>query len=202
MDRPAVIILASESRYRRELIARLGFGVQCIAADYDEEREKDRLGNLSVISLVKTLAEGKATSLAQKYPDALILGSDQAVELEGMAMGKPHTAERAVAQLARLSGKTHQIHTAVCVHHGRSGRSEHWLDTHELTMRTLSRAQLEHYVRLDQPLDCAGSYKIEGPGIALFESIRGLDFTGVIGLPLTAVVTLLDRFGVKPFMGH
>lgn len=195
------IILASESRYRRELIARLGLDVACIAAAYDEEAEKDALGRVTPVELVTHLARGKARSLSDRFAreDALVIGSDQCVDLDGEILGKPHTPERAVAQLQRLAGRTHFIHTAVCVHHPASGRSEEWLDTHALTLRALSKDEIEDYVRRDAPLDCAGSYKIEGVGIALFESIEGKDFTGVIGLPLTGLVTLLGRFGVRVF---
>jgi septum formation protein len=193
------IILASESRYRRDLIGRLGLDVRCVAADYDEEREKDALGPVDPITLVRTLARGKACSLAARAPDALVIGSDQTVELDGESLGKPHTPERAIAQLARLAGRTHRIHTAVAIHHARAGRTEEWLDTHTLTLRALSREEIEDYVRRDSPLDCAGSYKIEGIGIALFDRIEGTDFTGVIGLPLTGVVALLARFGERVF---
>jgi len=151
------------------------------------------------IELVTHLARGKARSLADRFADALVIGSDQCVDLDGEILGKPHTPERAAAQLARLAGRKHFIHTAVCVHHGASGRSEEWLDTHALTLRALTVQEIEEYVRRDAPLDCAGSYKIEGVGIALFESIEGRDFTGVIGLPLTGVVTLLGRFGARVF---
>jgi septum formation protein len=193
------IVLASESKYRRELVQRLGLEVRSVAADYDEEREKDALGDVSPTALVRALALGKARSLASKHPDALVIGSDQTVELDGRSLGKPHTTERAIAQLAQLAGRTHHIHTAVAVHHAASGRTEEWLDTHALTVRPLSLQEIEDYVLRDQPLDCAGSYKIEGVGIALFERIEGGDFTGVIGLPLTGLVTLLGRFGVSVF---
>jgi septum formation protein len=195
------IILASTSRYRRELVSRLQLSIESLAADYDEDAEKDALGAVSPTALVTHLARGKALSLGASHPDAVIIGSDQTVEIDGESLGKPHTPERAVAQLSRLAGRTHRIHTAVAVHQRSSGRTEEWLDTHELTLRSLSQAEIEDYVLRDQPLDCAGSYKIEGVGIALFESISGRDFTGVIGLPLMGVVTLLGRFGVSVFAG-
>ncbi len=194
---PFSIILASESRYRRELVQRLGISVLCTAALCDEEAEKIKLGPVDTLTLVRELARMKAQSLSEQYPDALVIGSDQAVEFEGDTLGKPHTVERAVDQLTNLAGRTHQIHTAVCVHHARSQRTLHALDTHELTMRSLTRVQLEDYVQRDQPLDCAGSYKIEGLGIALFEKIHGDDFTAVIGLPLTKLLSLLHAFSVQ-----
>jgi septum formation protein len=199
MSPPSPIILASTSRYRRALIAQLGLEVECIPAKYDEEAEKRALGPCSAVELARHLARGKARSLASTYPHALLIGSDQCVEVDGVILSKPHTAERAVEQLRQLAGRRHHIHTAVCVHHAASDRSEEWLDTHTLTMRTLSTAQIEDYVRRDAPLDCAGSYKIESVGVALFESIEGRDYTAVIGLPLMGLVTLLARFGVSIF---
>lgn len=199
LPRVTRIILASTSRYRRELVARLQLDVESMASDYDEDAEKIALGAVDPITLVRHLARGKARSLGASQGDAIVIGSDQTVEIDGESLGKPHTPERAVAQLARLAGRTHRIHTAVAVYQHSSGRMEEWLDTHELTVRALSRDEIEEYVRRDSPLDCAGSYKIEGVGISLFESIVGSDFTGVIGLPLMGTVTLLGRFGVSVF---
>jgi septum formation protein len=193
------IVLASTSRYRRALIAQLGLAVECVPAAYDEEAEKRALGPLSAAELTLHLARGKARSLASTHPDALVIGSDQCVEIDGVILSKPRTAERAVEQLRQLAGRRHHIYTAVCVHHAASERSEAWLDTHTLTMRPLTTAQIEDYVRRDAPLDCAGSYKIESVGVALFESIEGRDYTAVIGLPLMGLVTLLARFGVSIF---
>lgn len=195
------IVLASTSRYRRELVGRLQLAIESVASDYDEDAEKIALGAVDPITLVRHLARGKARSLGASHAEALVIGSDQTVEIDGESLGKPHTPERAVAQLERLAGRKHRIHTAVAVYQHSSGRIEEWLDTHELTLRPLSKGEIEEYVRRDSPLDCAGSYKIEGVGIALFESIVGVDFTGVIGLPLMGTVSLLERFGVSVF-GH
>jgi septum formation protein len=193
---PPALILASESRYRRELIQRLGIAVTCTAALCDEELEKEKLGPVDTITLVRELARLKAQSLRQTHPDALVIGSDQAVELADKTLGKPHTVERAIEQLESLAGRTHYIHTAVCVYHARTNKTLTALDTHALTMRQLTRAQIEDYVLREQPLDCAGSYKIEGLGIALFDKIHGDDFTAVIGLPLTKLLSLLHEFSV------
>jgi septum formation protein len=143
------------------------------------------------------LALGKAQSLADSYPDALILGADQMAELDGERLHKPGTAEAAAAQLRRLAGRTHRLITAVTLLRGVDGRAETIVDVHELTMRPLSQRAIEAYVARDAPLDCAGSYRIEALGIALFERVSGADFTAIVGLPLTAVVTLLERFGVS-----
>jgi septum formation protein len=190
------IILASTSRYRRELVKRLVLPIETMASPYDEEADKATFAHLSLDALVVHLAHGKARALARQFPDALVIGCDQMGVHGTQRLGKPHTFEAACAQLEGLQGSTHQLLTAVAVHHGASNREEHLLDVHTLTMRRLTRAQIEHYVRSDEPLDCAGSYRVEALGVALFEAIRGDDFTAVIGLPLTCTVTLLARFGV------
>ncbi len=191
------VILASTSRYRRELIERLGITVQCMATPFDEEAAKDGLGALPIPERARVLAIGKAVGLGEAFPDAVIIGADQMGEVDGEALGKPHTAERARAQLRRLAGREHRQHTAVAVHHRASGRTETMIDTHTLTMRALTDEEIADYVARDAPLDCAGSYRVESLGIALFEGIRGDDFTAVIGLPLTKVVTLLGGFRVR-----
>jgi septum formation protein len=196
------IVLASTSRYRRELIQRLGLGVESAAPAFDEEAEKKALEALSPEALVASLARGKARSLGEAYPDALIIGSDQAAEVDGKLLGKPGTEEAARAQLRLLSGREHRLLTAVAVFEPRTGRLEEALDVHRLSVRALSDEAIATYVRLDRPLDCAGSYRVEALGIALFDRLSGDDFTAIIGLPLTRVVALLDRFGVRVLEGE
>ena len=191
------VILASTSRYRRELIGRLGLAVTCMASPFDEEAAKEGLSALPIAERARALAIGKAEALGAMYPDAVIIGSDQMGELDGEALGKPHTAENARAQLRRMAGREHRLHTAVALHHRASGRTEALVDTHALVMRALSDEAIADYVARDAPLDCAGSYRVESLGIALFERVRGDDFTAVIGLPLTKVVALLEGFGVR-----
>ncbi len=190
------VVLASTSRYRRELVERLGIEVDVIAPDFDERAAEGALGAWSLEDRARALSLGKARSLAPRYPHALILGADQMAEVDGEVLHKPGTAEGARAQLRRLSGRTHRLVTAVTLVRGADAREETVVDVHRLTMRALSDAAIARYVERDQPLDCAGSYKIEALGIALFERIEGTDFTAIVGLPLTAVVTLLGRFGV------
>ncbi len=185
------LVLASTSRYRRELLDRLGVPYLAVAPPYVEEHGLA----LPPPELVVTLATRKAESLARSYPDALILGADQLAVLGDQLLHKPGTPERAVAQLAALRGREHTLLTGVALLEAASGRLETALDQHTLRLRALSDEQLRRYVELDQPLDCAGAYKVEGRGIALFESLAGRDFTGIIGLPLTRVVELLARFG-------
>ncbi len=192
------IVLASTSRYRRELVSRLPLAIESMAPPYDEDVDKARFAHLPVPELVTLLAKGKAASLAALHPDALVIGSDQMGELDGRRLGKPHTVEAACAQLEGMAGRVHRLHTALVVHHGASGCVEHVVDTHELAMRALTADEIARYVALDNPVDCAGSYRVESLGVALFERITGDDFTAVVGLPLTKLVTLLARFGVRP----
>ena len=195
------IVLASTSPYRRELIQRLGLAVESAAPAFDEEAGKKANEWLPPEEVVAALARGKARSLEEAYPDALIIGSDQAAEVDGKLLGKPGTEEAARTQLKLLSGREHRLLTAVAVFEPRTGRLEEALDVHRLFVRALSDEAIANYVRRDQPLDCAGSYRAEALGIALFERLSGDDFTAIIGLPLTRVVALLERFGARVLEG-
>ena len=193
------LILASTSKYRRELLSRLGLPFEAVTPLFDEDAEKPKLGALAPEALVAYLARMKAESLADTFPDAVIIGSDQAVDLDGEVLGKPGTEERAVAQLMRLSGRTHRLLTAVAVHDAARRMTEQALDVHEVEMRRFGEREARAYVAREQPLDCAGSLKVEGLGVALLERLTGDDFTAVIGLPLTRVVSLLARLGIEVF---
>lgn len=193
---PPTIILASSSRYRRALLARLAIAFECDAADFDEEAEKERIGPVAPEVLVGSLARAKALHVSRRRPDAVVIGGDQTAELDGTIFGKPGDHARTVAQLERLSGRTHRLLTALAIVHGASGRMAEALDVHSLTMRTLSHEAIERYIRHDKPYDCAGGYRIESLGIALFERICGDDGTAIEGLPLTRLVMLLEPFGV------
>lgn len=190
------LVLASTSRYRKELIERLGVHVETRAPDFDERAAESLLGPCSVEEVARALATGKASSLAPELHDAIVIGADQIAEIDGERLHKPGSEENARAQLRRLAGRSHRLVTAVTVLRTRDRRAESIVDVHRLTMRPLSDAQIARYVARDRPLDCAGSYKIESLGIALFERIEGNDFTAIIGLPLTALVTLLAALDV------
>jgi septum formation protein len=193
---PPRIVLASTSRYRRELVRRLGLEVEAMAPAFDERAAEAALGAASTEEVARALALGKAQSLAAQLGDALVLGGDQIAEIDGERLHKPGTAENARAQLRRLAGRTHRLVTAVALVRASDRRAEVLVDVHRLTMRPLSDEAIARYVERDQPLDCAGSYRVEELGIALFERIEGADFTAIVGLPLTLVVTLLGRLGV------
>lgn len=187
---PRRLVLASTSRYRRALLERLGLPFEAAAPDYEEEHDLA----LPPEELVIELARRKALSLAPRFPDALIVGSDQVAELEGEILLKPGTEERARDQLARLAGRTHRLLTGLAVHEPATGRTEQALDVHEMCLRPLTAEQVADYIDRERPLDCAGAYKIEGSGIGLFEALRGEDYTAIIGLPLTKLVGLIGLF--------
>ncbi len=185
------LVLASTSSYRRVLLERLGvpFVAEAHACD---ERAVQQDGALEEHAVA--LASAKAQSLAKKFPESYILGSDQIAEVGGTVLHKPGTKERACAQLAMLSGRTHRLLTAIALR-GPDGSVQTALDVHTMHMRTLSAEEISRYVDADSPLDCCGSYKIECRGIALFERIDGADFTAITGMPLTRVSTLLRGVG-------
>ncbi|MEO7330543.1 MAG: nucleoside triphosphate pyrophosphatase [Minicystis sp.] len=187
------IVLASGSRYRRELLGRLGLAFDAEAPDCDEHAYKAR--GLGPEELAETLALAKARLIAERFPGATILGSDQVPAIDGRILDKPETVERAVEQLLLLNGREHRLITAVAVLSG--DRLLQHTDVTRLSMRRLSRAQIERYVAADQPLDCAGSYRLESRGIALFSSIDSADHTAIIGLPLIAVTGMLAGLGYE-----
>jgi septum formation protein len=189
---PPVLTLASTSPYRRELLARLGVPFQVCAPRCDEEALKDPA--LLPRELAGMLAREKALSVAREFPGHHVLGSDQLVDLDGEVLGKPGSVRASEEQLARLSGRSHRLITAlVLVCPGGALRCH--VDVTTLRMRALSEQERQRYVRADEPLDCAGSYKIEQRGIALFESIECADFTAITGLPLLALSAFLRAEG-------
>lgn len=185
------LVLASTSPYRRALLARLGVPFRCLAPLVDEEALKDT--GRTPRELAEMLARAKAESLAELEPDSVVIGSDQLVAFEGCVFGKPGDALRAIGQLSTLAGKTHDLITAVAIRHG--GETFLHTDVTALHMRPLNRDEIERYVEADRPFDCAGSYKLEERGIALFERIDSADHTAVTGLPLIAVTTILRGLG-------
>lgn len=187
------LILGSTSRYRRDLLSRLGMPFECRPPQVDEEPYK-RSG-ASPDSIAAVLAVAKAESLIGLAPNAAIIGSDQVVDLDGEVLGKPGSRENAIAQLERLSGRTHRLVTAIAV--WRDYHTQLYVDSTNLFMRDLTRREIERYVDRDQPLDCAGSYKIESLGISLFESIDSSDQTAIVGLPLIALTRMLRQLGVE-----
>lgn len=185
------IILASASKYRHELLSRLGLPFSAQAPAVDEEKEKDP--SLAPQALAEKLAYLKAQSLARA--DRLIIGGDQLVSMNGEILGKPHTVAGAQAQLLKMQGQRHELITAVCVFDGMVAHP--FTNITHLQMKRLTPEQIEIYVRADQPLDCAGSYKIEKRGISLFESIESEDFSAIQGLPLLQLSKVLHNLGYR-----
>lgn len=189
---PPPLILASTSRYRRELLGRLGLPFACIAPEVDEDEVKNEAG-LSPRQIAERLAERKAAAVAARHPEAVVIGSDQLGHLDGALLGKPGSAEAAAGQLATLAGRTHELVTAVCVL--AAGARHAHTDIARLTMRLLSRAAIARYVAADEPADCAGGYKLERRGIALFSAIDCADHTAITGLPLLWTANCLAGLG-------
>jgi septum formation protein len=187
------LILASTSRYRRALLERLGLPFTQQAPDCDEDALK--AAGLSPEALAVELAARKAGSIATGRPDSVVIGSDQLVALDDAVLGKPGSVEAAVAQLERMCGREHLLLTAVCVRQG--GRCWQHCDQTTLRMRSLDQATLRRYVERDQPLDCAGAYKLEAGGIALFERIDSADHSAITGLPLIWLSGLLRQLGYQ-----
>ena len=186
------VILASTSRYRRKLLARLQIPFETVAPDVDETP----LPNEPPRALAKRLALTKAQTVAARYPDAIVIGSDQAADLHGVALGKPGTHERAVVQLAHMSGQRVVFQTAVTVTCQATSYLGQDMAAVEVKFRTLSADEIERYLRAERPYDCAGSAKSEGLGIALTEAIVSDDPTALIGLPLIRTAHLLRAAGV------
>jgi septum formation protein len=186
------IILASTSRYRRELLQRLGLPFESRAPDAAE----DTLEGESPAAMAARLALAKARSIVA--PGAVVIGSDQVASLDGRLLRKPGSAELAVAQLRAAQGKTVVFHTAVAVIATGTGETLEHIDRTEVRFRRLDVAALEQYVRLENPLDCAGSFKSEGLGVVLFEQIVSQDPTALIGLPLIFVAHALRTLGADP----
>ncbi|MEM6639785.1 MAG: Maf family protein [Pseudomonadota bacterium] len=172
------LILGSGSTYRRELLERLGLDFDVMAPHIDETPHTGEPPD----ALVARLAREKAAAVAKAHPDAVVIGSDQVAVLDGQILGKPVTVARARAQLANASGREVGFLTGVCVRSARLSQSH--LDVTRVVFRTLSDSDIERYVKREEPLDCAGSFKAERLGISLFERIESSDPTGLIGLPL------------------
>ncbi|MFG6468726.1 Maf family nucleotide pyrophosphatase [Roseateles sp. BYS87W] len=186
------LILASTSRYRQELLARLRLPFACVAPHVDEAA----LPGEAPAALAERLALAKARAVAALHPDAIVLGSDQVADLAGEALGKPGTHDAAAAQLRRMSGREVVFQTAVAV--VAPGLAAIERAEVRVTVRALTDAAIETYLQADQPYDCAGSAKVESLGIALLDSVVSDDPTALIGLPLIRTCALLRRAGLEP----
>ena len=186
------LILASSSRYRVELLSRLRLPFSAISPDIDESP----LLNETPEATAMRLAQAKALAIATGNPGTLLIGSDQVAELHGMPLGKPGNHANAVRQLSAMSAQRVLFHTALCLHNAVTGKSQVENVRTMVTLRTLTDAEIERYLMLDQPYDCAGSAKVESLGITLAECIDSTDPTALIGLPLIALTRMLRAEGV------
>ncbi|MGH8735973.1 MAG: Maf family protein [Burkholderiales bacterium] len=190
------LVLASTSVYRSALMQRLSLRFESAAPDADEtalagERPQETAWRLSL---------DKARAVARRFPEALVIGSDQVAALGDQRLGKPGNYANALRQLRSLSGKAADFHTAVSLLDARSGEARSHIVLCRVVFRALDERQIENYLRLEQPYDCAGSAKSEGLGIALIERIETEDPTSLIGLPLIALCTMLAQAGM-PVLG-
>ena len=191
---PPPLILASTSRYRQELLSRLRLPFEVLAPEIDESA----LPGEAPPQLALRLALAKARAVAERRPEAVVIGSDQVADLDGEALGKPGTHERAVRQLQRMRGRELQFHTAIAVVRADAGFEQSALSSVTVGFRALDDEEIEHYLRAEQPYDCAGSAKCETLGIALLERIDSDDPTALVGLPLIRTSELLRRAGIDP----
>jgi len=186
-----MLLLASTSPYRRALLERLRLPIRPARPDVDETPLPGEDGP----ALAQRLARAKAAAIAAQHPESWIVGADQVAELDGQPIGKPGHRDGALAQLTAMSGRAVRFHTAVCLVRGDVRHDA--LDVTEVRFRVLQAAEIERYLDAEQPFDCAGSFKCEGLGIALFEAIDTRDPTALVGLPLIALSAMLREAGFE-----
>ena len=188
------LILASTSPYRRELLSRLRLPFEVLSPQVDEAPLPGETPGV----LAARLALAKARAVALRRPEAVVIGSDQVADLDGAALGKPGTHERAVQQLRRMRGRKVLFHTALAVVCAQAGFERALASTVAVSFRQLTDEEIEHYLRAEQPYDCAGSAKCEMLGIALLSAIDSDDPTALVGLPLIRTCELLRQAGIDP----
>ena len=186
-----MLVLASTSAYRSELLARLRIPFEVARSDIDETP----LSGEAPAALAERLAAAKGQAIARRLPQAWVIGADQVAELDGHVLGKPGDFERAADQLAAASGRRVLFHTAVSLLRDGERRAFHFRDRTEVIFRSLGAAEIERYLHAEQPYDCAGSFKCEGLGITLFEAVHSKDPTALVGLPLIDLAKALRQVG-------
>lgn len=189
---PTQIILASSSPFRKQLLGRLQLDFECLSPDVDETIQIDE----SAVKYVRRLALSKARVIAQKHGEAVVIGSDQCAVFDGEIIGKPGNHANALQQLRRVQGKWVSFRTAVCVLRQASAIELIEEVPFEVEFRQLSDRQLEHYLRVEQPYQCAGSFMAEGYGACLFKRMRGEDPNALVGLPLFKLTEMLEAAGI------
>lgn len=189
----SLIVLASGSRYRRELLGRLGLRFESWSADIDETA----LAGEAPAATAVRLAREKAHAAQSRWPEAWVIGSDQVADVDGSAVGKPGTLENARRQLRELSGRTVLFHTALCVAYAARAKRHERLVTTQVAFRPLGDAEIDRYLEREPALDCAGSAKSEGLGVSLLARLDGSDPTALVGLPLIALAEILREEGFQ-----
>ncbi|WP_456407241.1 Maf family protein [Thiolapillus sp.] len=187
------LVLGSTSPFRRELLEKLGLPFSTAAPDVDESHREGE----SAAVLVQRLAQTKARAVADQFPQALIIGSDQVACVNEQILGKPGNREKAIAQLESMSGKTVCFHTGLCLYNAASGNIQVICDDFRVHFRKLNHGQIERYIDKEEPFNCAGSFKSEGLGISLFRKLEGDDPNSLVGLPLIRLVAMLDQEGIE-----
>lgn len=190
------LLLASTSPWRRMLLEKLTLPFECAAPEVDETPQPGE----SARQLVVRLAQAKAQALASRFPQHLIIGSDQVCVLDGEITGKPHTEENAHRQLRKASGTIVTFYTGLALYNSANGHLQTECEPFNVHFRHLSDQEIEAYIRKENPLQCAGSFKSEGLGITLFERLEGRDPNSLVGLPLIALCQMLRREGFNPLL--
>lgn len=188
------LLLASSSPFRCQILNKLRIPFTCASPDIDETP----LAGEKPQQYVERLAIEKAQALASEYPEHWIIGSDQTSVLDGYIRGKPLTRENAIQQLQQSSGKAVQFYTGLCLLHAASGQCFSLVEPFSVYFRELTQTEIVRYIELEQPLQCAGSFMVEGLGINLFEKLDGRDENSLIGLPLIGLLELMRKAGLDP----
>jgi len=187
------IVLGSSSPFRKSLLEKLDLSFDCDSPDIDETPMKDEHPR----DMVARLAKEKANAIAERHPQSIIIASDQCATLDGEIIGKPGDHENAVAQLKKASGRTVTFYTSLCVFNAGTNQYEETVEPFYVYFRELTDDQITTYLEKEEPYNCAGSFKSEGLGIALFDRLEGNDPNTLIGLPLIQLVRMLERFQVN-----
>jgi len=187
------LILASSSPYRKELLARLNLPFETMSPEIDESSLTNELPQDTALRL----AQLKARKIAESYSQALVIGCDQVATLDGLQLGKPGTHENAVKQLKMMRGRTVTFHSALCLYNAETQHMQAEVVPYEVTFRELTDEQIERYLRIEEPYNCAGSAKSEGLGVALIASMHGTDPNALIGLPLIKLISMLQNENVS-----
>lgn len=183
------LVLASSSPFRRQILDKLNLDYECHSPDIDESP----LNNEEAIHLVERLAIAKARAVADTYPNALIIGSDQVAVIEDKIVGKPHNHDKAVQQLKTASGSAVTFYTGLALYNSSTGNVQSEVVPFSVYFRELTDLMIENYLKAEEPYNCAGSFKSEGMGIALFEKLEGDDPNTLIGMPLIRLIRMLEN---------